>query len=102
MALSDEFLLTTYILGVIPNPIPTHGYESFVDARAKLATSLVATGATDLGTLDMQNQIADFYPRYTTGDHDGLAAVIGIGSAGGAQQQRRAVRSRAAAAMTTP
>jgi hypothetical protein len=81
-SVSDEFLLTTNIFGIIPNPIPTHGYESFVEARETLTTNMLNRGGVDLGIIDMQNQIADFFPRYTTGDHDGYAQVIGVGFGG--------------------
>ncbi len=54
----------------------THGYDSFNTARAELRTSLLGIGATDLGYLDMQNTYNT--DGYTTGDADGLAAVIGL------------------------
>jgi hypothetical protein len=38
----------------------------------------VAIGATELGTIDMQNEISSLDPDFTTGDHDGNAVVIGI------------------------
>lgn len=71
-SVSDEYLISTGGL------LPTHAYESFVDARAALAAKMLAIGATDLGTIDMQNEISPLDPDYTTGDHDGYAVVIGI------------------------
>lgn len=71
-SVSDEYLISTGGL------LPTHAYESFVDARAALAANMLAIGATDLGQIDMQNEISPLDPDYTTGDHDGYAVVIGI------------------------
>ena len=71
-SVSDEYLISTGGL------LPTHAYESFVDARAALAANMVAIGATGLGTIDMQNAISASDPDFTTGDHDGYAVVIGI------------------------
>lgn len=53
--------------------IPTHVYVSFSLARNSVRDALVASGATDLGMLDMDNKLSG---RTTTGDHDGYAAVI--------------------------
>lgn len=71
-SVSDEYLISTGGL------LPTHAYQSFVDARVALAANLVAIGATELGTIDMQNEISASDPDFTTGDHDGYAVVIGI------------------------
>jgi len=71
-SVSDEYLISTGGL------LPTHAYESFVDARTQLAANMVAIGATELGTIDMQNEISASDPDFTTGDHDGNAVVIGI------------------------
>ena len=98
-SVSDEFLLTTMILGFIPNPIPTHGYQSFYDARETLTRAMIdKSGGTDMGLVDMQNQIPDYFPRYTTGDHDGRAQVIGIGSAVAPLKSRPTFRAAAATA----
>jgi VCBS repeat-containing protein len=49
---------------------PSHGYQSFNDARDDLATALVASGAaTSLGDVSMGN-------GGITGDHDGNAVVL--------------------------
>lgn len=59
---------------------PTHGYESFDQARDKLLSDMVAAGNTDLGLVAMHNAIPADDPDYTTGDADGYAQVIGITS----------------------
>ena len=58
-----------------------HGYESFDGARTALFDAMVKNGATNLGLVDMANQIPADDPTYTTGDADGKARVIGIGIA---------------------
>lgn len=64
--------------------LPTHGYESFDQARTALATQMLnrswLTGASDGGMVVMNNAIAASDPTYTTGDHDGLAQVIMLGA----------------------
>ncbi len=64
--------------------LPTHGYESFDEARGELLNNMVKrswiTGASDQGLVDMQNMIPASDPDYTTGDHDGYAQVIALGS----------------------
>lgn len=57
---------------------PTHGYESFDQARDKLLSDMVAAGNTDLGLVAMHNAIPADDPNYTTGDADGFAQVIAI------------------------
>lgn len=57
---------------------PTHGYESFDEARSTLLAALVGVGAKNEGTIDMDNEIPAFDPYYTTGDHDGFAQVIAL------------------------
>lgn len=57
---------------------PTHGYESFDQARDKLLSDMVAAGNTDLGLVAMHNAIPADDPDYTTGDADGYAQVIAI------------------------
>lgn len=71
-SVSKEYLDTS-------TPKPTHGYESFDEARAKLLADMLATGATDLGLVEMHNEIPADDPLYSTGDHDGFAQVIAIG-----------------------
>ncbi len=53
--------------------IPTHVYVSFSRARDAVRDALVASGATDLGMVELDNELSG---RTTTGDHDGYAAVI--------------------------
>lgn len=64
--------------------LPTHGYESFDQARTALVTQMLnrswLTGASDGGMVVMNNAIAQSDPTYTTGDHDGLAQVIMLGA----------------------
>jgi hypothetical protein len=64
--------------------LPTHGYESFDEARGELLNNMVKrswlTGASNQGLVDMQNMIPASDPDYTTGDHDGYAQVIALGS----------------------
>ncbi|MEI6251366.1 MAG: hypothetical protein WCP30_00990 [Mycobacteriaceae bacterium] len=56
----------------------THGYESFDRARAKLLAGMAKAGATDQGMVELCNEIPAADPKYSTGDHDGLAQVIAI------------------------
>lgn len=64
--------------------LPTHGFESFNQARTKLTTDMVnmgwLTGATSLGMVEMNNAIPADDPTYTTGDADGMAQVIALGA----------------------
>lgn len=64
--------------------LPTHGYESFNQARTKLTNDLLntgwLTGATSLGMVEMDNAIPADDPKYTTGDADGMAQVIALGA----------------------
>ncbi|BBX08311.1 hypothetical protein [Mycolicibacterium aichiense] len=54
--------------------VPTHVYVSFNRARDRLRAALVRAGATDLGLVDMDNELDR--RTTTTGDHDGYAIVI--------------------------
>ncbi|GAY13275.1 hypothetical protein [Mycobacterium sp. shizuoka-1] len=54
--------------------IPTHVFVSFTKARDAVRAGLLSTGATDLGVIDMDNDLAG--RTTTTGDHDGYAVVI--------------------------
>lgn len=64
--------------------LPTHGFLSFDDAREQLLESMLAsswiTKASNQGLIAMDNAINPLDPTYTTGDHDGLAQVIALGS----------------------
>jgi hypothetical protein len=85
--------------------LPTHGFESYNAARADLLAGMLQrpslpswalvylpaglpTGASNLGMIAMNNAIAPDDPKYTTGDADGLAQVIGIGSVVGSSPAR--------------
>ncbi|MCX6484971.1 MAG: hypothetical protein NT146_17365 [Mycobacterium sp.] len=72
--------------------LPTHGFESYNVARDTLLNQLVArskiTGASNLGMIAMNNAISPDDPTYTTGDADGLAQVIAIGSMVGSSPAR--------------
>lgn len=64
---------------------PTHGYDSFDEARAALLNGMVGVGAQNLGLVEMDNKIPALDPTYSTGDHDGFAQVIALtGMASGA------------------
>lgn len=64
--------------------LPTHGFESYDVARTTLTTKLLnmawLTGASNQGMVAMDNAIAADDPKFTTGDHDGLAQVIALGA----------------------
>jgi len=64
--------------------LPTHGYESFDKAREKLLNGMLRsswlTGAKNMGMVSLDNAINPDNPTYTTGDHDGKAQVIALGS----------------------
>ena len=74
--------------------LPTHGFESYNEARNKLLTDLLATSwltqASNQGLIAMDNAIDPLDPTYTTGDHDGLAQVIALGSLWGMAPVRSA------------
>ena len=59
----------------ITDPL-THGYQSFQEARNKLATGMVNGGATDLGTVNLDNTYN--VGGYSTGDANGYATVLGL------------------------
>lgn len=89
--------------------LPTHGFESYQEARATLLHNMIGAswliGSSNLGLVDMQNQISAANPDYTTADHDGFAQVIALaGLFGGfpaqsvpAPSSARPTRSKAAA-----
>lgn len=54
--------------------IPTHVYVSFNRARDAVRAALLKGGATDLGLVDLDNELDG--RTLTTGDHDGYAVVI--------------------------
>lgn len=81
--------------------LPTHGFESYNEARTALLDGMLQrpwlpswalvylpTGASNLGTITMDNAISPADPTYTTGDADGLAQVIAIGSMFGSSPAR--------------
>ena len=72
--------------------LPTHGYESFDNARTALTQQMFTmgwlTGASNLGQVAMYNAIPADDPTYTTGDADGFAQVIGLGSVFGSSPTR--------------
>ncbi|WP_156432561.1 hypothetical protein [Mycobacterium sp. M26] len=54
--------------------VPKHLYVSFGVAREAVRSGLVRAGALDLGLVDLDNNYST--PTWTTGDHDGYAAVL--------------------------
>ncbi len=81
--------------------LPTHGFESYNTARTALLDGMLQrpwlpswalvylpTGASSLGTIAMNNAISPADPTYTTGDADGLAQVIAVGSMFGSSPAR--------------
>jgi len=81
--------------------LPTHGFESYNTARTALLDGMLQrpwlppwalvylpTGASNLGTIAMNNAISPADPMYTTGDADGLAQVIAVGSMFGSSPAR--------------
>lgn len=65
-------------VGVYDSAI-THQYMSFNVARDTLRDSLVRIGGIDLGMVNLHNDVHNRIQA--TGDHDGYAAVIELGSA---------------------
>ncbi len=80
--------------------LPTHGYESFDQARQKLVDKMVKASwisfASNQGLTAMNNAINPNDPKYTTGDADGLAQVIAIGSLFGSAPARSSATTRVA------
>ncbi len=64
--------------------LPSHSFESYNQARQKLVTNMTKASwisfASNQGLIEMDNAINPADPTYTTGDHDGKAQVIAIGS----------------------
>lgn len=80
--------------------LPTHGYESFDQARQKLVDKMTKASwisfASNQGLTAMDNAINPDDPKYTTGDHDGKAQVIAIGSLFGSAPVRSTATTRVA------
>lgn len=64
--------------------LPSHSFESYNQARQKLVDNMTKASwisfASNQGLVEMNNAINPADPTYTTGDHDGKAQVIAIGS----------------------
>jgi hypothetical protein len=68
---------------------PVHRYASFNEARDDFARALAARTSFQLtGTVALDNAIPD-NPKFTTGDHDGQAVVLWMGSRGLEPAQKR-------------
>ena len=96
-SVSDEILDTTG-----GGLLPTHGFLNYNDAREELLGAMLAkswlTKASDQGLIAMDNAIDPTDPTYTTGDHDGLAQVIALGSLWGMASPARSARTGSSAA----
>jgi hypothetical protein len=72
--------------------LPSHSFESYDQARQKLVTNMTKASwisfASNQGLIEMDNAIDPDNPEYTTGDHDGKAQVIAIGSLFGSSPVR--------------
>lgn len=72
--------------------LPSHSFESYDKARQKLVTNMTKASwisfASNQGLVEMNNVINPLDPTYTTGDHDGKAQVIAIGSLFGSSPVR--------------
>lgn len=80
--------------------LPSHSFESYDQARQKLLDNMVKKSwisfASNQGLIAMNNEINPADPKYTTGDHDGLAQVIAIGSLFGNAPVRSSATTRVA------
>ena len=80
--------------------LPSHSFESFDQARQKLLKNMTRASwisfASDQGLVAMNNAINPADPKYTTGDHDGKAQVIAIGSLFGSAPTRNTPTTRVA------
>ena len=96
-SVSDEILDTTG-----GGLLPTHGFLSYDQAREELLEAMLAkswlTKASNQGLITMDNAIDPLDPTYTTGDHDGLAQVIALGSLWGMASPARSARTGTSAA----
>ncbi|MEX1175073.1 MAG: hypothetical protein WEB51_05845 [Mycobacterium sp.] len=73
--------------------LPTHGFLNYNQARGQLLAGMLSKSwfrASDQGLIPMDNAIAPDDPLYTTGDYDGLAQVIALGSLWGMTPVRTA------------
>jgi len=65
---------------VAPLSTPKHQYVSFNRARDKFADALDGNaGFRRSGFVNLANALVDS-PQFTTGDHDGMAAVLTVGA----------------------
>jgi len=82
--------------------LPTHGFLNYNQARDQLLTGMLSkswlTKASNQGLIAMDNAIDPLDPTYTTGDHDGLAQVIALGSLWGKASPVRSARTGSSAA----
>jgi hypothetical protein len=80
--------------------LPGHGFESYNVARQALVDKMVKASwisfASNMNLVQMNNAIDPNDPKYTTGDADGLAQVIGIGSLFGSAPVRSSATTRVA------
>ena len=74
--------------------LPTHGFLNYNQARNQLLAGMLSkswiTKASNQGLVPMDNAINPLNATYTTGDHDGLAQVIALGSLWGMAPVRSA------------
>lgn len=82
--------------------LPTHGFLNYNQARDQLLAGMLSkswlTKASNQGLIAMDNAIDPLDPTYTTGDHDGLAQVIALGSLWGMASPVRSARTDSSAA----
>ena len=80
--------------------LPSHSFESYDQARQKLVDKMTKASwisfASNQGLTAMNNAINPADPKYTTGDADGLAQVIAIGSLCGGAPVRTTPTTRVA------
>lgn len=80
--------------------LPGHGFESYNVARQALLDKMVKASwisfASNQGLVEMNNAINPNDSKYTTGDADGLAQVIAIGSLFGGAPVRSSATTRVA------
>ncbi len=85
--------------------LPSHSFESYDQARQKLVDKMTKASwisfASNQGLVEMNNAINPADPKYTTGDHDGKAQVIAIGSLFGSSPVRSSAATTARSAATT-
>jgi len=85
--------------------LPSHSFESYEQARNKLVTNMTKASwisfASNQGLVEMNNAINPADPKYTTGDADGKAQVIAIGSLFGSSPVRSSATTTVRSAATT-